>query len=214
MMDEKKVIDIILPDDPRAASIMTVTGWVSRTGHFFGSRSDSEHMARYDGSTHRKCEGCGAIIDKSGYCRVCHAEREIEKFNKMEKRPWNGTDTLYSFSSDEYFFSQEDLDDHCDNEGVTPAELRLVICVPTYATPIDPVEHYCDDLPEDRDEVPGEVADAFKELNDRLIEAKVILSWSPGRYAADLGPQEASKIPPLDTIDDSANSEAHTEVKQ
>lgn len=176
---------VILPNDERAASIQTVTGWVSRTGHYFGLGPQSEDMARYDGSTHRKCD-CGRIIAKNGYCRECHDRREREKFDKMERKPWNGTDALYSQSEDRYFFDGDELDQYCEEEETTPEALRLIICVPTYAHGIDPVEHYCNDLPEDRDEVPDEVREAFKELNDRLEEAKVILSWFPGEYAADL----------------------------
>ena len=41
---------IILPESPEAASVQTVTGWVSRTGRYWGN---DERMARYDGSTHR-----------------------------------------------------------------------------------------------------------------------------------------------------------------
>ena len=48
MNDIKK---IILPESPEAASIQTVTGWVSSNGRYWGN---DEHMARYDGSTHRK----------------------------------------------------------------------------------------------------------------------------------------------------------------
>ena len=42
---------IIMEDSPEAASIKTVTGWVSRTGRFCG---DDERMARFDGSTHNR----------------------------------------------------------------------------------------------------------------------------------------------------------------
>ena len=42
---------IIMEDSPEAASIQTVTGWVSRTGRFWGN---DERMARFDGSTHNR----------------------------------------------------------------------------------------------------------------------------------------------------------------
>ena len=58
---------VIMYDSPEAASIKTITGWVSSAGRFWG---DNEHMARYDGSTHMKCKnnpdhpmGVGAICD-------------------------------------------------------------------------------------------------------------------------------------------------------
>lgn len=171
---------IILPDSEEAASIKTVTGWVSRNGHFWG---DDERMARYDGSTHKKCEECGKIIPMASYCTNCHARKEIEKYNKMERKEWNEADALYSFSADQYFFSRTDLSDYCENEGVLPDDLLLVICEPSYATTVDPADYYQDELPEDG-EVPFAVQEAFDELNAKLEENKTILSWFPGKYAA------------------------------
>lgn len=49
MTDKKR----ILYDSPEAASVQTVTGWVSSRGMFCGN---DEHMARHHGSTHRVCE--------------------------------------------------------------------------------------------------------------------------------------------------------------
>lgn len=172
---------IVLPESPEAASIQTVTGWVSRLGHFFGQ---DERTARYDGCTHRKCEKCGGIIGKHDYCRPCHAKAEIEKYEKMERKPWNGTDALYSQADDLYFFDAGELDQYCEDEEVKPESLRLIICVPTHAHTIDPNDYYCDDLPEDG-ELPDDIAAAFQELNDAIRESKSILSWSPGKFAAD-----------------------------
>jgi len=53
-MSQNKEPEKIVPyDSAEAASIQTVTGWVSRSGRFWGN---DEHMARYDGCTHRKCD--------------------------------------------------------------------------------------------------------------------------------------------------------------
>lgn len=174
--------NVILPEDERAASIKNITGWVSRLGHFYGDGPHAEHDARYDGSTHRKCD-CGRIIDRNGYCHHCHAERELEKYNKMERKEWNGTDGLYSQVADEYFFDEDSLMAHCEENEIQPDGLRLIICEPTYPHLIDPHDEYCDDLPEDG-EVPDEILDIFKELNEALRESKVILSWYPGKFAA------------------------------
>lgn len=179
---------IILPESDEAASIQTVTGWVSRRGFFHGpaDSEEAERIARYDGSTHRKCD-CGRIIDKNSYCHHCRAERELEKYNKMERREWNGTDGLYSLLVDEYFFDMDELMDYCDENASAPSDLCLVICAPAFAGEIDPNDHYQDELPEDG-EVPDVVREAFKELNETLREAKAILSWYPGKYAAEIQP--------------------------
>jgi hypothetical protein len=176
-MSERK---IILASDDDAASIQTVTGWVSRLGHFFGN---DERTARYDGSTHRKCDGCGAIIERNCYCRDCYVKKEAEKFNNMDHKEWNGTDALYSQAHDRYFFDLDELDQYCEDEETTPESLMLIICTPTYANAVSPADIYEGDLPEDG-EVPSEVQAAFDELNERLTENKTILSWYPGKYAA------------------------------
>ena len=78
---------IILPGDPEAASIQTVTGWVSENGYFYGDKPNSEGLARYDGSTHRKCD-CGETIKKNSYCRKCHTKKRDAIFDGMKKVEW------------------------------------------------------------------------------------------------------------------------------
>jgi hypothetical protein len=179
--EEKKVEDkIILPSSDDAATLSTVTGWVSRSGHFFGN---DEHLARYDGSTHRECEKCGKVISKHDYCRDCHIKREVEKYQKMERREWNETDAIYSQSDDRFFFDRCELDDYCLDNETTAEKLMLIICKPVYAKEIEPSEIYESDLPEEGD-LPSDLQDAFDELNAFIRENKTILSWSPGKYAA------------------------------
>ena len=173
---EKK---IILGTSDEAAKIETVTGWMSRTGRFWGK---DERAARYDGSTHRLCS-CGEVIEKQGYCRPCADKKEAEKFAAMERKEWDGKAMLYSQSADEYFHDSDQILDHCEEHECKPDDMQLVICEPVYAGEIDPNEYYHDDLPEDC-EVDGELADAFEELNKLIRESKLILSWMPGKFAA------------------------------
>lgn len=179
--------NVILPGDERSASVKTVTGWVSRLGHFYGDGHDAERAARYDGSTHRICETCGKVVDRHSYCHPCSVNRELEKYNSMERRDWNGTDGLYSQVADEYFFDEDSLMSHCEENEIQLSELRLIICEPTYPHLIDPTDEYCDDLPEDG-EVPDEILDAFDKLNEILRQTKCILSWYPGKFAAEVKP--------------------------
>ena len=58
-------------DDPRAATLVTVAGWRSRDGRFYG---DNEHAARWSGCTHVKCVSCGDPTNK--ICSVCQSCRE------------------------------------------------------------------------------------------------------------------------------------------
>jgi hypothetical protein len=174
--------EIILSESPEAAKLETVTGWVSRRGFFYGK---DERLARYDGSTHRPCSECGELIEKNGYCRPCHAKKEIAKFEAMPRKKWDGVGMLYSDAEDRYFYGMDDVDDYCDSEEVKPEALRLIICEPTYAGEVDAAEFYENDLPEEGD-VPRELQEAFDELNEFIRESKIILSWHPGKFALDL----------------------------
>ncbi len=174
---------IILPSDDAAATLQTVTGWVSAKGHFYGV---DERLARYDGSTHRPCSECGALIDKNAYCTPCHEKKELQKYEKMPRKKWDGEAMLYSDVADKYFYSDEDLQGYLEWNGEPASSLRLIICEPVYATEIEIADVYEDSLPTDDDyRVPRELVDAFEELNTVLREEKIILSWTPGKFAVD-----------------------------
>ena len=169
---------IILPESPEAASVQTVTGWVSRTGRYWGN---DERMARYDGSTHRKCE-CGEIIEKRIYCMTCHEKQELDKFLAMEKKPWDGVAMLYSLLSGEYYSTPGDALDYADENEINLEDLQLIICEPNYAQEIDS-SYWSDQLPDD-DYGNDVLEDAIKVLN-QTIKGQ-ILSWSAGDFALDL----------------------------
>lgn len=93
-MSQNKEPEKIVPyDSAEAASIQTVTGWVSRSGHFWGN---DEHMARYDGCTHRKCDACETLIPVRGYtiCDQCREAKEIEKWRVIGITCGNHDDAL------------------------------------------------------------------------------------------------------------------------
>lgn len=179
----KKPEIIILDTSDEAASIQTVTGWVSRTGRFWGA---DERMARYDGSTHKTCD-CGEVVDQKSYCSKCRRGRELAKYAAMPRAPWDGASMLYSDTKDRYFMDMSEVEDHCSDNEITIGELRIILCEPTYASQICASEHYCDDLPEDGD-VPSDISSAFEALNKVISECKTPLSWSPGKYALELEP--------------------------
>jgi hypothetical protein len=173
---------MILYSSPEAASIKTLTGWVSRTGCFWGN---DEHMARYDGSTHKVCD-CGEIVHQhNAVCRKCADARSLAKYAAMERRPWDGDAMLFSDATDEYFRDLSEAKDCASDNGMSLAELRLIICEPTFAREIDGNDHFCDDLPEDG-ELPAEISDAFDALNEAIRNCKTPLSWSPGEYACEI----------------------------
>jgi hypothetical protein len=183
-MDAKKVI---MYESPEAASIKTITGWVSSIGHFWG---DNEHMARYDGSTHKLCETCGAVVEQRSYCQPCSTRKEIEKFAAMPREPWDGESPIYSELLDKYFFNGEVFDYLEDENGFedeegnvvapyTEADLRLVHCDPRHLHCIES-DTWEDDLPsEDGGEfIPAEVQTALDALNEAIKKAGPVSWWA------------------------------------
>ena len=180
-MTEKPVI---LYDSPEAASIKTVTGWVARTGEFWG---DNEHMARYCGSTHRRCEteGCQSIVARNSFtiCDDCRRKKDLAKFEAKPKVAWDGVGMLFADACDEYFSGLEEAQDFAEDRGLALADLRLVICEPNHLRPVYE-DHWCDDMAEDG-ELPDEVAKALDALNEAIKDAGPV-SWTPGKFALDL----------------------------
>ncbi|CDM88225.1 hypothetical protein [Xenorhabdus bovienii] len=171
----------VMYDSPEAASIKTVTGWVSRNGQFWG---DDERMARYCGATHRQCENNPnhPIIAMRDYCELCHTEERHNRFNAMERQQWDRETPLVIFDTDQYFMDEDDLDDYCDEHQIKPSELQLVICEPNHPSEIDGEDYFHDVLPPDG-ELPYELQQAFNALN-AVIRNSPPLSWSQGKYAA------------------------------
>ena len=185
---------IITPDSPEAAQYRTdIRGWVSRNGKFYGEKGHAEHAARYEGSTHLRCEGCGALYPKSYWmvCDDCRAKRELERYLARPRAKWDGKAMLYSEVLDRFFDSLDDADDWAsleDDENPMPLEeMRLVICEPDYARPID-LDYWQDQLP-DNGELPAEIEDALAEFNEAI--SGILLSWRIGKCALDLS-DEAS----------------------
>ncbi len=179
-MPEEKVV---MYESPEAASIQTVTGWVSADGRFWG---DNEHMARYCGSTHQQCaknpDHPIHVINR--WCETCRAESQTAKFEAMPRRIWNG-EPITDFEGDTYFFDEEDLRDHALEYDIDLAELKLVFCTPNYPSKIDPQDYFTDDLPEDGEINDDQLLAAFELVNE-MIRKSPPLSWSPGKEAVDL----------------------------
>lgn len=177
MKDEKMVFS----DSPESATLMTITGWVSRNGQFFG---DNETLARNVGATHRRCEKHGPF-PVNAYCRKCSDEREAATFNAMPEVAWDGESPLFDYRG-EFFFDRDALADHVadqENPEEYLAEMRLVHAVAQHPSEVDPVDLYQDLLPEDIDEVPAALQEAFDALN-AVIRKQGPLSWTEGKRRA------------------------------
>jgi len=113
---------IILSSDDYAASLQTLTLWVSRHGRVY----NNEQTARYDGCTHRKCD-CGNLVEKHWLkCDECRAKTGVEKYRAMPFKEWDGKTPLCLFDTDTYFFSSDDIDYYCEeNEIAEESSTRL-----------------------------------------------------------------------------------------
>jgi hypothetical protein len=176
-MTEEK---IVMYDSDEAAQFKTnISGWVSRDGHFFGI---DERTARYSGCTHRKCETCGKVITKSYIiCKDCYEINKVKRYNALPEEVWNGEGGVYSEACDKYFWSWEEVDDYCEDEGIKQEDLRLVICEPQYPRQIE-ADYFCDELSEDG-ELPDKIVKAMEVFNKVLKESPP-LSWYPCKKAA------------------------------
>lgn len=176
----KKVEQILNTSDEAARFVTGIDGWADRHGRFFGNAKDAEEMARWSGCTHIVCPNCGTPTIK-GYttCQGCREKTATKRYEAMERKQWDGEIPLYSQTADEYFFSEDALNDYLESGGSIQS-LRLIICEPIYLREVD-VDYFCDELPEDG-ELPEDVFSALEELNKVIRDQKPV-SWKPGKYA-------------------------------
>jgi hypothetical protein len=168
---------MVMSDSPEAAKQVTITGWVSRDGRFYG---DDERIARYAGCTHRPCEECKAPTEKSyTHCSECRHKREVARYWALPAAPWDGHSMIFADANDEYFHDMESFLEHCEDEGIEPGDLRPLLCAPNIASQVDP-DYWQDDMAEDGD-LPGELEDALRALNKIIQEGKFVLSWSASK---------------------------------
>jgi hypothetical protein len=163
-----------------AAQKVTVTGWRSRAGRFYG---DNEHLARWDGCTHQICD-CGVEIERGWTkCHVCRQKNRLEKYEAMPFKEWDGETMLTLHDDDKYFRDEDELMDYCEMEEIPLEELHLVICEPQYAHQICE-DYYSDLLPEDMtlDDCYSELAQAIEKVNELIRKKEKPISWSGGKF--------------------------------
>ena len=174
-MKEQK---IIMRESDEAASIKTVTGWVSADGRWFG---DDERTAWYSGSTHQLCD-CGEVVERSRVkCEKCFAKDRWEKYKTLETKVWDGVEYLVEWDDDKFFFSDSELMDYCEEMQMQPQDLQLVFAVPVYGRFLDD-DYFCDELYEDG-ELPDSIYEAMGVFNE-VVKAAGPLSWTSGKVAA------------------------------
>lgn len=185
--------ETVLPTDDRAAYQVTITGWASRDGVFFGNGEDSERQARYHGSTHNICQDCGGVARKSRLvCDECSDAREVAVYATLPRKTWDGVTPLYSEKYEKYLTSDpvEELyyieqDKGLTEGSLTLEDMRLLICDPTHFSQVQEDQWY-ELLPDGYDDqLPREMQDALDALN-AVIDKQPPPSFYPSRYAMDL----------------------------
>ena len=171
---------IVMFDSDEAAKQITVTGWVSRDGRFYG---DDERLARYAGCTHRKCEECDNTVTRDRIiCDSCVTKKRDAKFAALEPKEWDGETPLCTYWGDNYFFDWESVEEFCEDHETTVDALQLVICRPVKPHLLDANDLFTDYLPDDGD-CPDEVAEVVEALNEAIKKAAPF-SWYPSEYRA------------------------------
>lgn len=172
--------EIIFPESNESAQLKTVELWVSRTGR--GYDKNNERLARWDGATHIHCESCGNPVEKRYLlCDDCRSKKDIDRYNSMHFKEWDKKTPLVIFETDQYFYDVSDIEEYCEENELNVSDLKLCICEPNKLHDIDPHDHYADLLPEDGD-MPEEIVKAFEELNEKIKNLDIVLSWSQGEY--------------------------------
>lgn len=174
----KKEKETMMYDSLEAATFVTnISGWIDKDGRFFGNNKDSEHMARYSSCTHMRCE-CGELMTKGWTkCEKCRSISDIEKYNKLTFKEWNGKDIVYSELVNKYFNDSDEIEYYCADEEIDPKDLRLLLCYPNEFREIES-DYWEDVLPEESEgELPKKLQEALIVFNE------VIKSLSPASYS-------------------------------
>ena len=179
MVEEK----IILSEDLEAAQQVTETFWKSSRGNYFLK----EKAARYDGSTHFRCE-CGNIVKRMAYtvCESCQSKKKAERFAKLKKKKWDGKNPICLYQDDQFFYSEDELDDYCSEIrgfGSKPEELMLVHCEPSRPRILEAGEFLEELFPDDDSwDLPKEIYEAAQYFNE-TVEDQMPFTWEPSDIA-------------------------------
>jgi hypothetical protein len=171
---QKKEEKIIMYDSPEAASVKTgLSGWVSANGHYCGK---DEHLARWDGCTHRQCE-CGHIYEKTWVCcEKCRQKKSNERYLALPHTPFEQVECCMLWDDDKFFFSHEDVEEYLEENNLQPEDIRLQVCeAKTGLSRVDE-EQWREELPEDH-ELPPEIQEAIKALNEAISKHSPTVWW-------------------------------------
>ena len=173
-----------------------------------GSYADAEDKAARCCADEAPCinEECNNVIDYRGkykgyrlYHRICKdcrnkeqeaaLQRRVDRWEKMEKKLWDGKALLFSDAFDAFYQDMDEAFDRYEDlksEGLVekPEDLLLIICV--QPRPHFNIEDYLSDYMPDEDygvQLP-DASEIEKAVNEYIQAAP--LAWEPGKYALDV----------------------------
>lgn len=183
---DKEWEKIIFLDSDEAAQYKEnepVSGWFGRNGRFYGT---NERLARIENCTHYKCNQCGIpVLTSSGhYCQPCLEEIKDKNFKEMPVVEWDGETPLCLYDGDEFFYSEEEIESYCDEYGIKPSSLQLLLTEPEYLSEIDTKDLFKNgDVFSGEltmsDLVPNNIWDMIDNLNKAIRDSSVAY-WIPG----------------------------------
>jgi ribosomal protein L37E len=176
---------IILPEDPEAAELVTVQLWKPRGSDCL---YDYEQDARYFGATHISCEKCGTITFKNNgkFCNACKKEKEIEieKYNSLKFKEWDGKALVVIYNTEEYFYDKDEVLDYCHSKDIEPKDLQLMLCEPADKPSFD-LDNIIDGYSEDTEPLADEDYKTLKaevEILNESLHEKLINLWTQSDY--------------------------------
>lgn len=147
-----------------------------------GRYYSDEDAARRNNATYDQCECGNEKRIGWGKCDSCQHKALQARYKKMPFREWDGNDPicLVDADEDEYFFTQEDLLDWCEDNKTKPECLMLVFAEPNKLREVG-FECWEDILPADGEPAfSKELLSKLDELN-KIIREHAPISYSPGK---------------------------------
>lgn len=143
----------ILPEGVEANQ-ETITLWKGKT-HYFHDKE----LAECELAISQKCISCDEPTGNPYYiiCEDCKIKKEDESYEKLPFKEWDGKTPLVIYKTDTYFYNEDDVVSHCDDNEINPENLNLVICekveIPQFRVSdlIDDIWDWDCDIPHEND---------------------------------------------------------------
>lgn len=136
---------------------------------------DSEHLARFSSCSHKKCEEHDIIYEKYQQCPQCLKKHQRDRWKNFPAIEWDGKMPITLLDDEVWFYEKADIEQYCQDNNFKAEDLLLIGSEIKKAYELDPTDIYQDELFEG--EVPSELDEIFEEMNKKISEANITLSY-------------------------------------